>query len=170
MLYILQYTFYYYKKPSPMSPGAKPSPRKSNWHRLPNWKELINLALYKRSPAPTRSPWGAKTSQMGVYNPATLEIYNFLPQFPPNVPPTSPTVNASPDHCFWHCLHVFTNSPNPCRTAPPYYTPPPSHPAPSAYQPPYLLNKKTLLLILTSPGTMAILCFFGWWGIPGVDL
>jgi len=29
---------------------------------------------------------------------------------------------------------------------------------------------KSLLLILTSPGTTAILGFFGWWGIPAVDL
>jgi hypothetical protein len=133
-------------------------------------KELISLAPHKRSPASSRSPWSAKTSQMGVLYPATPKIYNFPPQFPPNVPPMSPTASASPDHCFWHCLQIFTSAPNPYPTAPPYYTPPPSHPAPSAYQLTYPPNQKTLLLILTSHGTTAILCFFGWWGIPGVDL
>jgi len=66
-----------------------------------------------------------------------------------NSPPTSSAASAPPDHCFWHCLHVFTSAPNPCSTAPPYYTPPPSHPAPSAYHPPYPLTQKNLLLILT---------------------
>ena len=60
----------------------------------------------------------------------------------------------------------------------PTYLTPPSHPAPSAYQPIYLLTQKTLLLILTSPGTTAKSFFLGggeypvWiyevhWGIPG---
>ena len=42
----------------------------------------------------------------------------------------------------------------------------PSHLAPSASQSPYLLTQKTLLLILTTPGSMVGPCFspfFGWW-------
>src|SRR6266436_984836 len=100
-------------------------------------------------------------------------IYHSLPNIKnpaPNSPPTSPAASAPPDHCFWHCLHVFTSAPNPCSTAPPYYTSPPSPPAPSASQPPYLPNQKTLLLILTSHGTTAILCFFGWWGFAHMHL
>ena len=70
-------------------------------------------------------------------------------------PQTRPTVSAPPDHCFWHCLHIFTSSPNPYPTIPPYYTPPPSHPAPSASQPSYPLTQKNPLLILTTPGSTA---------------
>ena len=46
---------------------------------------------------------------------------------------------------------------------------PPSHLAPSASQPPYPLIQRIILLILISPGTMAGLSFFRWWGIPSVD-
>ena len=74
------------EKRSPTSPGANPSPRKPNWHRLPNWESSTNLAPYKRSAASSRSPWSAKTSQMGVSNPATPKIYNFPPEIPPNEP------------------------------------------------------------------------------------
>jgi len=85
----------------------------------------------------------------------------------PKSPPTHPTASAPPDHRFWHCLHVFTSAPNPCSTP---YTTPPSHPAPSAYQQTYPPTQKTLLLILTNPGTTAILCFFGWWGLSHMHL
>ena len=40
---------------------------------------------------------------------------------------------------------------------------------PLASQPPYPLIQRIILLILISPGTIAGLSFFGWWGIPGVD-
>ena len=110
--------------------------------------------------------------------PLPLECQNIpdgciIPCYPQNIkflaPNEPPTVSTPPDHCFWHCLHVFTSAPNPCTTAPPYYTPSPSHPAPSASQPLYLPTQKFLLLILTSPSTTARVFFFGWWGIPGVD-
>ena len=147
---------FYYESPSPTSPGAKPNQSKPIWHRLPNLESSTNLSPHKRSPAPTRSPWGTKTSQMGVTNPAT--------------PNCRPTVSTPPDHHFWHCLHLFTTAPNPCLTAPLYYTPLPSHPAPSASQPPYPPTQNTLLLILTSPGTTAIFCFFWWWGLSHMHL
>ena len=57
--------------------------------------------------------------------------------------------------------------------APPYYTTLPSHLAPLAMQPPYLPTQRTLLLILTNPGTTAnslLLSFFGWWASAAVDL
>jgi hypothetical protein len=115
------------------------------------------VPIVKCSPAPTRAPSGAKTSDGCI-------IYHFFPniKFPaPNSPPTSPTVSAPPDYCFWHCLHIFTNAPNLYSTAPSHYTPPPSYPAPSASQPPYPLIQNTLLLILTSSGTMAQSFFLG---------
>ena len=64
---------FYYEKRSPTSPETKLSP-KPIWHRLPNWESSTNLSPHKRSPAPTHSPWGAKTSQMGVSSPATPKI------------------------------------------------------------------------------------------------
>ena len=51
--------------------------------------------------------------------------------------------------------------PNPCSTAPPYYTPPLSYPASSSYYSPYLLTQKTLLLILTSLAPWQNLIFLG---------
>ena len=39
-LYLLQYTFFFYEKPSPTSPGAKLSLSKPTWHRLPNWEKI----------------------------------------------------------------------------------------------------------------------------------
>jgi len=46
-----------------------------------------------------------------------------IPCYPQNTkflaPNDPPTVSAPPGHCFWHCLHVFTDAPYPC----PYYTP-----------------------------------------------
>jgi hypothetical protein len=116
---------------------------------------------------PPPAPPGAPKHPRWVY-------YTLLPPkytiSRPKSPPTSPTASAPPDHHFWHCLHVFTSAPNPCSTAPPPYTTPPSHPAPSAYQQTYPPTQKTLLLILTSPGTTAILCFFGWWGFAHMHL
>jgi hypothetical protein len=149
--------FFLNEKPSPTSPGTKPS-SKPNWHRLPNWEPGLLSRVVECSPAPTHSPLAAKTSQMGIQ-----------PIIPSQIPQTRPTASALPNHHFWHCLHLFTTAPNPYPTALPYYILPPSHPAPPAYQPSYPLNQKTLLLILTSPGTTAILLFFGWWGIPAVD-
>ena len=108
------------------------------------------------APPPLPAPPGMPKHPRWVYT--TL----LPPKYEISCPQSPPTASAPPDHCFWHCLHVFTSAPNPCSTSLPYYTSPPSHPAPSASQPPYLPNQKTLLLILTSPGTMAILCFFGW--------
>ena len=127
-------------------------------------KKLISLAPHKRSPASSRFPWGAKTSQMGVLYPATPEIYNFLPESRP----TSPRVSAPPDHCFGHCLHRFTCAPN-CYPTALLYNPALSS---GTLGKPTILPAypKSLLLILTSPGTTATLCFLDWWGIPGVDL
>ena len=39
---------------------------KANWHRLPNWEHGHLERVQKCSPASSRSPPGAKTSQMGV--------------------------------------------------------------------------------------------------------
>jgi len=66
-----------------MSPAAKLSPTGT---ACLIGKKLISLAPHKRSPASSRFPWGAKTSQMGVFYPATPEIYNFPPEIPPNEP------------------------------------------------------------------------------------
>ena len=60
-----------------------------------------------------------------------------IPCYPQNIQFPAPTVSVPPDHHFWHCLYIFTVTPNPCSTAPPNYTSPPSHLAPSASLPPY---------------------------------
>jgi len=125
------------------------------------WDTLPNTLL------PPLALSGVLKHPRWVYNISFLTKYKKShPQFPSNEP-------ALPDHWFWHCLHVFTSTPNPCLAAPPYYTPLPSHPAPSAYHPIYSLTQRALLLIITNPGTMAILYFFfggGWWASAAVDL
>jgi len=47
-------------------------------------KNKSNLSPHKCCPASSRSPWSAKTSQMGVLYPATPKIYNLPPPNPPN--------------------------------------------------------------------------------------
>jgi len=49
-------------------------------------KKLINLGLYICSAASSCSPSGAKTSQMGVPDPAAPKYIISCPNFPPNVP------------------------------------------------------------------------------------
>ena len=64
---------------------------------------------------------------------------------PPNVP------NSERNHLTALLLSIYMSPP---QENSPLHTPP-SHPAPSAYQIPYLLAQKTLLVILTSPGSTA---------------
>ena len=95
-----------------MSPAAKLNPSSPNWHRLPNSeRKLISLGPYTCSPAPSCSPSGAKTSQMGVMNPATPKIYNIPPQ-----------QQAQPPAHIWQCLYLFTSAPNPLLNIPAPYT------------------------------------------------
>ena len=84
-LYLAMYTFFFYEIPSTMSPGAKPSPSKPNWHRLPNWEPGLLGRVVERFFAPSCSPSGAKTSQMDVYNPYIPKYKISHPKFPPNV-------------------------------------------------------------------------------------
>jgi hypothetical protein len=125
--------------------------------------------VLKRSPAPSRFPRGAKTSQMDVYIPYIPKYKISRPKFPPNVcnsehnhPPTTSGI-----------IYIYLPvSPTPHPTVPPYYTPPPSYPAPSASQPPTRSPKRTLLVILTSHGTTAtrlFSLFFGWWVVASID-
>jgi hypothetical protein len=108
--------FFLNEKPSPTSPGTKPS-SKPNWHRLPNWEPGLLSRIVECSPAPTRSPLAAKTSQMGIQPIIPSQIQNFQPQ-------TRPTASALPNHHFWHCLHLFTTAPNPYPNSPALlYTP-----------------------------------------------
>ena len=85
------------------------------------------------------------------------------PQSPPNSERTTRPLFLALFTPIYYRPQALPNSP-------PYYTPPPSHPAPSASKPPYPPNQKTLLLILTNPGTTAKLCFFGWWGFAHMHL
>ena len=47
-------------------------------------KNRSNLSPHKRWLASSRSPWSAKTSQMGLLYPTTPKIFNLLPPNPPN--------------------------------------------------------------------------------------
>ena len=75
-------------------------------------------------------------------------IYILDPNYvftPPETPAKCPQQQVSaPSMLSGDCLHILLYQKYPLHI-------PPSHPAPSAYQPSYLPNQKTLLLILTSP-------------------
>ena len=145
-----------YKEPTAMSPAAIRSLSSPNWHRLPNLEGWTSGTRAQTLSCFLPLPPGCQNIPDGCM------IHHFFPNIKnptPNSPPTSPAASAPPDHRFWHCLHVFTSDPNPCSTAPPHYTPPPSHLAPSAYHSVHPLTQKTLLVILTNPGTTAILSF-----------
>ena len=87
-----------------------------------------------------------------------------LPQITPQ--PTQQQVRTL-GWLFPALLTVVYRCPLPAQQPRPTYSTPPSHPAPSARQWPYPLTQKTLLLILTTPGSTAGPCFspfFGWMG------
>ena len=140
------------------------------WHCLPNWEGRTSGTHAKMLSCFLLLPLRHQNIPDGCI------IYYSLPNIKNpalNSPPMSPAVSTPPNHCFWHCLHVFTSAPNPCATAPPYYTALPSNLAPSAYHLPYPLIQRNLLLILTNSSIMAILpssFFFGWWASTAVDL
>jgi hypothetical protein len=163
------------EKPCPTSPAVKPTPNEPNWHHLPNLEG-------RTSGTHSQTIWRPLLLPLGRQNiPDGCIIYHSIPNIkipPPNSPPMSPTVSAPPDHRFWHCLHVFTSAPNPCSTAPPYYTPPPSHPAPSAYQPIHPLTPKDPItnsnqlwhhgkVLFLGGGEYLVWIYEVSWGIPG---
>ena len=157
MLHLLDYTFFSIKNWAQWAQERK-------WAATPTGTACLigNIDIWNACrnalPLPPTPPQVLKHPRW-VYN------ISFIPA--PNPPPMSPAASAPPDHCFWHCLHVFASAPNPCSTAPP------SHLAPSVYQPLYPLTQRTLLLILTNPSIMVILSFtlfFGWWATAAVDL
>ena len=122
--------------------------------------------VVKRFSARCCSPWGAKTSQMGVSNPATPKYEISRPNMPLNVrnsernhpPATSGIVDI-------YLLASPTRTQQPCPTTHPALpsgtpgisTTPPAHP-------------KDPITNLNQPRHNGKVLFFGWWGIPGVDL
>jgi len=151
-MYSYVYIFHH-KKWSPRSPRANLIKSKASWHQLPNWEQnWLVLGPYICSPASSHSPSGAKTSQMGVTHPATPKIYNF----PAPNKPNSERTTRPPLLALFTCIYCH---PQPLLNSPPYYTSPSSHLAPLASLPSYLLMQKTILLILTTPGSMAEPCF-----------
>jgi len=158
-VYLLQYTFFSRKSRAQQAQEQNRAGRPTSTACLIGntdiWDVLPNPLL------PPPAPPGVLKHPRWVYD------ISFLPKYEkshPQFPPTSPAASAPPDHCFWHCLYVFTSTPNPCSTAPPYCTPLPSHPAPLAYHPPPTRSQRTLLLILTNPGMTVIFSFtlFFW--------
>jgi hypothetical protein len=118
---------------------------------------------------------GAPKHPRWVYNILFHPKYKIShPQFPPNEPNSERTTRPL-------LLALFTSiyqCPQPSPNSPALLYTPPSHPAPSAYQLIHPLTQRTLLLILTNPGTTAKSFFLGggvypvWiyevtWGIPG---
>ena len=74
-----------HEKPSPTSPAAKLTPSKPAGTTCLIWKAGLLGRVVKRFSARSCSPWHAKTSQMGVSNPATPKYEISCPNIPPNV-------------------------------------------------------------------------------------
>src|SRR6266566_2929126 len=128
-------------------------------------KKLINMAPQVCPPASSRTPWSAKTSQMGLLYPATPKIYNFPPPNPPTSEHHHPPAPSA-------IVYIYLLVP-PTPTQQPHPITHPALPSGTLGRSPNLpAHLKDLFVILTSPGTHGhtpILTFFGWWGIPGVD-
>ena len=116
------------------------------------------------APLPLPTPPGTPKHPRWVY-PALLP-----PKYKISRPQLRPNSERTTRPRFLALFTPIYYRPQALPNSPPYYTPPPSHPAPSASKPPYPPNQKTLLLILTNPGTTAKLCFFGWWGFAHMHL
>ena len=143
-MYCIYYnTQFFLWKTEPNEPRTKIKPKQPNWHHLPNWEPGLLGRVVERFCAPSCSPSGAKTSQMGVCNPYIPKYKKSCPKFNPH---RAQQQAQPPAYHIWHCLPLFTGVPYPYPAAPPYYTLPPSHPAPSAYQPPYPLTLRTILV------------------------
>ena len=97
-------------------PQSEPSDTACLIRKAPQIWHRINVLQ------PPPAPPGAPKHPRWVY-------YTLLPPkykiSHPNSPPTSPTASAPPDHCFWHCLHVFTNPPTPAKQPRPIIQPRP---------------------------------------------
>ena len=122
------------------------------WDALPD-----ALLLHPTPPGPPKHPRWVYTTLL----PPKYKISH------PQLPPNSKHTTRSP---FLALFMPIYYCPQPPPNSLPYYTSPPSHPAPLASQAPYPPNQKTLLLILTHPGTMAKFHFFGWWGFAHMHL
>jgi hypothetical protein len=72
----------FFSEPNEPKSNSEPKP---NWHRLPNLEPGLLEHVFKCFPASSRSPSGAKTSQMGVYNPYIPKYKISRPKSPPNV-------------------------------------------------------------------------------------
>ena len=161
MLHLLIYLFLLWKtKPSSIFERQQAP----NWWRDLLIEHVIQTTLTQS--IPSRPHWGAQMDVIIIINPS-LPKYIF--SLPPNHTLTRPTASTHPGWLFPALLTVVYWYPQPAQQPHPTYLTPPSHLAPSAYQQPHLLTQRTLLLILTNPGIMAKVLFFGWWGIPSVD-
>ena len=136
--------------------------------QVPNWWcELLIEHVIQITPMqsiPSHPRWGVQMGVIIIIN-SPLPKYVFSPpQITPQ--PTQQQVRTL-GWLFPALLTVVYQCPLPAQQPHPTYLTPPSHLAPSARQWPYLLTQKTLLLILTTPGSTAGPCFspfFGWMG------
>ena len=139
---------------------AQQAQRPFEREQAPNWWcELLIEYVIQTTPMQSilSCPrWGA---QMGVI----IIINSPLPKYvfsPPQITP-QPTQQQvrTPGWLFPALLTVVYWCPLPAQQPRPTYLIPPSHLAPSASPSPYPLTQKTLLLILTTSGSMAKPCF-----------
>ena len=150
-----------YQKQPPNESNSKEAPAGSILMAHSQNGNVIQMLLFQSIPSRPR----AQGERVGYIFINILDPnYVFTP---PKTPAKRPQQRVSaPSMLSGDCL--------PMLTYPALPEIPPAHPAiPSG-----TLGKPTilpaypgsLLLILTSPGTTAVLGFFGWWGIPAVDL
>ena len=145
-----------------MSPGAKPSPSKSHWHRLPNWDIIFKFGTLETLSSLLPLPLERQNIPDGFIIPCYPQNIQFLPPIVPDSECTHPTATSD---IVVICLLV---PPTLCSTPPPYYTPRPPirHPRHIKYPTcspkiPYLSTKRALAPWHTPWFTL----FFGWWGL-----
>ena len=169
--------FFYCEKPSLTSPATKPNPRTCLIGKL---LSKPSIAIHPFLPPQTLIKWYI-VCKYTIYTIIHIFLMENGTQWAQQqnwaqVSPTSTACLIGKARLLEHIVNYEHNHPTaisgivymylpvpptPCSTALPSYTTPPSHIALLAYQQTYLPTQKTLLLILTNPGTMAILFFLG---------
>jgi len=122
--------------------------------------------VVKRFSACSCSPWGVKTSQMGITNPALPKYEMSHPQFPPQRAQQRVHHPATISGIVYTYLLV---PPTPAQQPRPI-----THPALSSGTLGISTNSpahpKDPITNPNQPRHNGKVLFFGWWGIPGVDL
>ena len=150
--------FFFYEKPSPTSPGAKPSPSKSHWHRLPNWDIIFKFGTVEMLSSLLPLPLERQNIPDGFIIPCYPQNIQFLP---PIVPDSEHThLPATSGIVVIYLLVPPTPAQHPTHPRPPI-----RHPRHSNHPTPLIQRMK--LVILPHPGILASTLFYWFFWVVG---